>query len=459
MSRKTNLLLICLIVYLAARAVPDDPTDPDPVVTIAHPGEAVDSPSAYLLPPRTTSTSPLPYPQPLLTTAPKLTPAYILLPTDTSEPTIPVPTIPPTPEVTPIPLSQPDLADWLPAESGPLWIYYWDVSQIWRMDESGTATELVLDVVQTLGRPLGAIPEQWRGTECCLTGPPVVISPDGRKLALNVGGDSVAENGAFSYTLYIYDLATEQLFDFGVGDSTVWAPDSQLLLFRRHGDLWLAELVSRETQLIISGTDLAGNYISELIWLNGETVALTLSHGMQPLPEIWLMELAQPELRYRLVAETYDINQLGAVPGGDEIFYTSVEGNLYHSFPRNYLNVWKVSVSTGDIQPITTGFRVYGYHYFHDTQIVLFSANQVFVPSYGPPEIDIWLQDLVSGDIFRLTEGLNKGNVLGWYPAGHFSSFMTPWTLPSGRWLTTAPCGLWRVGAGFVISMVMGTSL
>ncbi|MCB8962632.1 MAG: hypothetical protein H6651_20130, partial [Ardenticatenales bacterium] len=153
-----------------------------------------------------------------------------------------------------------------------------------------------------------------------------------------------------------------------------------------------------------------------------------------PLPEIWLMELAHPELRYKLVAQTYDITQLWAAPDGDVIYFTSAEGSLYHSSPRRYLNVWQVSVSIGDIQPITTGFRVYGYHYYQNTGTILFSAFQVFVPPYDPPGIDIWLQDLASGAIYRLTEGLDRGIVLGWYPAGRFfllydSSDATLWAL------------------------------
>ncbi|MCB0028225.1 MAG: hypothetical protein KDE28_09985, partial [Anaerolineales bacterium] len=232
-------------------------------------------------------------------------------------------------------------------------------------------------------------------------------------------------------TLYTLDLETGQFLDFGEGNWPVWSPAGDQLLFQRYGDLWLGELASGATQLILPQTALNGNLLSYLVWLTDEMVAFTPRQGAQWVPEIWLMALAQPDLKTKIAAELYPMYMLSVDPSGPELYFLSDLGSL---FPHHLSNIWKVSSTTGSLQQITAGFNIYKYHLYPETHTLLFSGFQAFARPDEAYDMDLWLLDLETDDLYRLTNGLDRGHLLGWYPAGrnfilHDTTDATLWAL------------------------------
>jgi hypothetical protein len=375
------------------------------------------------------------------TTWPLTEATEVILPTPTLPP---IPTAIPTPVVTVIPVNKPPFVDSNPAPLVPFWIYYWQGNEIWRVGSDGNDREVVLDTYQQLGQWLTANPIEG---DCCWSGPRVSISPDSKKLALVVVDKEQIKdkNETFVYSVYTYDLERRELKFINPGINPRWSSDSQQLGFVNDNELYIADLATGTITKRVSKHKEAEITIAEFSWSpDDKQIAFMYQQGSYfRLPAIWLVNVND-------TAEPVEIlrRENAFQPGflqwsfdGQQIFYLSPEGSKDRYPANREENLWRVTLSTGEARSVTDDMVIYSYGTLLEQTQLHLSGYHLYERS---PEInptsDVWLLDLTTGQLKRVTD--EKQHLFAFYtdPTGTY--------LLIGQGTTTTP---------FLLSLVDGT--
>lgn len=365
-------------------------------------------------------------------------PTVVLPPTEWVPPTPtlpPVPTLVPTPVVTPIPtVTPPFISEVVGQPQRSFWIYYWQGNEVWRVDDRGQERELLLDTQQRLGQWLTAHP--MAGSDCCPQsgGPRVVVSPDGGKLALVVvDKERLSYKGEpFTFSIYVFEVASRELRLVGEGVRPVWSPDGQRIAFLNGRSLWIADLVSGQIRQRVAEHNDIEMHITGFAWSpDGAQIAYTYNYGTyQRVPEIWLVQTDDETPPRQLLNQTFPIYGVQWLPDGQEIFFLSQEGGRDTSSYHSVQNLWSVSVATGDRRQLTEEMMVDNYILSPNGRWLFITGYHLYERSEENYARDLWLLSLDDRELRRITSDLGSVGAVGWSPDGT--------RLVIGRW-DTAP--------------------
>lgn len=377
---------------------------------------AVSRDTATTSPLSTEPSSPLPTP------GQTPSPTAIVEPTEGSPPTPtlpPAPTLVPTPIVTPIPTVTPPI---IPEVVGrpqlPFWLYYWQGNEVWRVDDQGQNRELLLDTQQRLGQWLTAHP--MAGSDCCpeTSGPRVVASPDGQKLALVVvDKDRLTHKGEpFTFSIYVFDVASRNLSLVSEGVRPVWSPDSQRIAFGKERGLWIADLQNNQTSpLVIGDQSNPALYVDYWMWSpNGQRLAYRYSEPMSSKPEIWIINLASPSppsVVPNIPSDVY-YSCFFWMPDGQSLVCIAQDERRAES----PLTLWTIAADTGERRQVARGFTFSTIQSSPNGRWLAFSALRAYEGAAS--DYDLWVASADGAQLLRITSSLPQDLGVYWSPDG-----------------------------------------
>jgi Tol biopolymer transport system component len=387
--------------------------------------------------PQSSAQSPLQTPQ---TEAPLLPPAtptipVSILPTPTAvyhdlDATIapsptppPVPTPLPTPVVTPIPVASPPFIPEVVGKAPqPFWIYYWQGNEVWRVDDQGKDRQLVIDTYKTLGQYLTDIPDPYRDSDCCWIGPRVVVSPDGKKLGLIVV-DKIKGSKAdqFTFSVYIYDVMSNDLRYIDEGVQLAWSPDSEHIAFRKGRGLWMADLETRQTRELVPEHDDPNMHVTEFVWSPDNTqIAYLYSFSMQRLSTVWAVSADRKTPPHELFSleKDYPIYGVSWYLDGQQIAFLSQEGVRDRRYESSVQNLWTISLLTDARAQFTHNIEVQSYGFSPDHKWLFIAGYPLYETGHQNYARDLWLLSIDGKDLRRLTANQGDLGVMGWSPDG-----------------------------------------
>lgn len=339
-----------------------------------------------------------------------------------STPTPPPPPTPlPTPMVTPVAVADSAKLAFAPTATDSFWVYYWKGNEVWRMDEQGGRVELLLDSRKAWGQWLTAVPDQLIGTECCLVGPRVVVSPDGQKLALvTVDKTQLAsKDEPFAFSIYVFEIQSGKSYFIGQGGSVKWSPDSQHLAYVSAGGLWTADIKRGQTQQIVAPDSTNRQKIAEVAWLpSGTEIAYVYDEGHHRVPTLWLIDVRGDLPPRQLITLDYSIYQMVPTPDGKALLFLSAQGSREWSQYHLARNLWSVSLDSGELTPITQDMVIDGYTISPDGEWVLLSGYHLYEQPEETFARDLWLLDHNNNQLHRLTADYGYVWAADWSPDG-----------------------------------------
>jgi hypothetical protein len=402
---KTTLLFLvcCLSVIMAACAaptqetgypsIPDEATQTDNILAVDNESDLTDqsSPTPIWLEPDVENT---PTPPPLATPLP-------------------------TPPVTPIAVTDSTTLAFMATETDPFWVYYWQDNEVWRMDEQGDHITMLLDTQEEWGQWLTAIPEQLVGTECCLTGPRLAVSPDGQKLALVVVDEIQQESKdePFAFSIYIFEIQSGESYFVSEGTWPQWSPDSQQLAYITAGDLWVTDIKNGHTSQLITADTTTGEQIAEFTWLpSGTQIAYLYNKGNHRIPTLWLTDVIETASPRQLITLEHSIHRITPTSDGEAILFLSARGSRDYSQYHLAQNLWSVSLDSSELESVTQDMVVDNYAISPNNQWLLLSGYHLYERSEETYDRDLWLIEFGRNELHRLTT--NYGHVwpVGWSP-------------------------------------------
>jgi len=373
------------------------------------------------LPTATSPVSQLPTPT-INTTPPK---PYPTLPASPTPP--PVPTLPPTPVVTPIPTAVPPI---IPEVIGktqqPFWIIYWQDNEVWRIDDQSKERQLLLDTYERLGLYLTANPylESLINTKQQSR---VKVSPDGQKLALVVVDKPglVSKGEMFTFSIYLFNIKTGDLELLSEGASPEWSPNGKHIAFLKNltpdgiasdGKLWIADLETSQIYALIEGAPTTPELrVSDWTWSpDSQRVAYRYSEGRIGKPEIWIKSVADSSPPYLVPNIPPDFYPYGLswMPNGQYLL-----GNVQDWVaPEHPINLWAISVNTGDRQQLTRDLFASIGQWSSDGKWLAFSAIPLYEREEQP--YDLWLLSASGTQLLRVTSALPQDLGGYWSPDG-----------------------------------------
>jgi Tol biopolymer transport system component len=370
----------------------------------------------------------------LVTTSPLPTavqtppPTVVLPPTEWVPPTStlpPVPRLVPTPVVTPIPtVAPPILPEVVGRPQMPFWIYYWQGNEVWRVDDRGQERELLLDTYQRLGQWLTAHP--MAGSDCCWSGPRVVVSPDGGRLALVVvDKDRLSYKGEpFTFSIYVFEVASRELRLVSEGVQPVWSPDSQRIAFLKERGLWIADLRADKVTLLIPPQQ-ENQHAEPGYWTwspNGQRIAYRYHEGMVEHPELWIKNIADdspPYLIPNLSPELY-FGCRSWMPDGQNILCDLRD----YEMPGSPMTMWAVNIETGDRIQLVQGFGPGRGQWSPDGRWLALSAARLYEGGEEAHDNDLWLVSVDGSQLLRVTSGPPEELAPYWTPDGAHLVFL-----------------------------------
>jgi dipeptidyl aminopeptidase/acylaminoacyl peptidase len=370
------------------------------------------SPPATTTPPVSqlpTPTSPKPYP----TSPPSPTPP-------------PVPTPLPTPVVTPIPVASPPfIPEVVGKTQQPFWIIYWQGDEVWRIDDQGKDRQLLVDTYKSLGQWLTDIPDPYKDSDCCWIGPRVVVSPDGQQLALVVVDKLTGTSGdRFTFSIYIFDVATDHLKLVSEGQFPTWSPDGKRIAFARNpdpgvatdGGLWIADLVTGQVYELIKGDpDKPSLQVRYWAWSpDSQRIAYRFGEGIVDQTEIWIKSIADSSTDY-LLPNTSDAtfySFFSWMPDGEHLLCYTEDWEA----PEHPLVLWAVTIQTGERKRLDYGFVGGGSKWSADGKWLLINAARVYERTDAP--YGLWLLSADGLQLLRLTSAPPEDMGGFWSPDG-----------------------------------------
>ena len=324
----------------------------------------------------------------------------------------------PTPIVTPIAVTDSTTFAFIATETDPFWVYYWQDNEVWRMDEQGGHITMLLDTQKEWGQWLTAIPEQLVGTECCLTGPRVVLSPDGQKLALVVVDKIQQEtkDEPFTFSIYVFEIQSGESYFMSEGTLPQWSPDSQQLAYVSAGALWVTDIKNGHTRQITKDTT-SEEQIAEFIWLpSGTQIAYLYNKGYHRIPTLWLIDVVGAASPRQLITLEYSIYQITPTSDGEAILFLSAQGSRDDSQYHLAQNLWSLSLDSGELESITQDMVVDSYAISPNNRWMLLSGYHLYERSEETYDRDLWLMEFGNNELHRLTT--NDGYIwaVGWSP-------------------------------------------
>lgn len=335
----------------------------------------------------------------------------------------PVPTPLPTPVVTPIPVASPPFIPEVVGKTPqPFWIYYWQGNEVWRVDDQGQDRQLVIDTYKTLGQFLTDIPDPYKDSDCCWIGRRVTVSPNGKKLGLIVVDKLKGRmTDRFTFSVYVYDLMSNNLKYIDEGVQLVWSPDSEHIAFRKGRGLWMADLKSQQSHELVPEHDDPNMHVTEFVWSpDNAHIAYLYNFGMQRLDTVWEAsansgtpprELFSLDGNYPIYGITWSVD-------GQRMFYLSFEGGRDTSSFHRAQNVWFVTLETGVRTQLTQEMAVDSYSISPDNQWLFFGGYHLYERSEENYARDVWLLNIDDEDMRRITTNLGAVGAAGWSPDG-----------------------------------------
>ena len=262
------------------------------------------------------------------------------------------------------------------------------------------------------------------------------ISPDGQRVVLTVKTIDPDQNRYLSH-LWLYDLASDDLRQFTVGDVTDvgprWAPDGRRLAFLRtlekRTQLWAMPVDGGEARQL---TELPEGSVTQLAW---SPTGDRLAFAFRPLPE----ERTQTASKER--------EQSGASTPP-----RVVTRMLYRLDGAGFLDerqhIWVCDSQTGKAEQITEGD--------HDDNApawdpqgnrIAFLSNRSQQPEHRPYEIDIWLVAPDGGTPERVETPVGAKGALSWSPDGGLLAYTgteagdDPWRPDHDQLWVVSPTG------------------
>ncbi len=332
----------------------------------------------------------------------------------------PVPTPLPTPVVTPIPVASPPfIPEVVGKAQQPFWIYYWKDNEVWRIDDQGNDQQLMIDTYKQLGQYLTDIPDPYKNSDCCWIGPRVTVSPDGQKLALVVVDKIKGRmSDRFTFSIYVFDVATRDLKLLSEGTQPVWSPDIRHIAFLKNRGLWIADLDTWQVRERIAASQELDMHITEYAWSPDNTqIAYLYNFSMQRLPTIWVIYIDSPESARQLVnLDSGYIYGITWTPNAEQIIYFSTEGardsRYIHDEP-----LWSVSLETGQRTQLTRDMMLRGGFISPDGKWLFYSGYQLYTQGMDAQARDLWLMSVGGKDLHRIQTNQNFG-AAGWSPDG-----------------------------------------
>jgi Tol biopolymer transport system component len=334
---------------------------------------------------------------------------------------VPYPTPFPTPNVTPFPTAEVPLLNDLPGSgTNTFWLYYWHDNEIWRVDNYGQGSELLVDTFVQLGQWLTAHP--FPGTDCCWNGPRVVVSPRGDKLALVVVDriqlDSMTE--PYSFTIYVLDVEARTLQRLGEGVQPVWSPDGSRIAFlsKELRDLRVVDLAAMEPRQVVT-TPLERNMrIGQLAWSpDGSQLAYLIDIGsFERLGVLWLVGIDTPLESRELLNQEYPIYAIAWHPNGRAILYLSEEGGIDTSIYHTVRNLWSVALAGGQKEQLTEAMVIQNYGLSPVGMVVYISGSIIYERDPNHYQRDVWLLNLENRQLLRATADAADVTAAGWCP-------------------------------------------
>jgi Tol biopolymer transport system component len=303
--------------------------------------------------------------------------------------------------------------------SQPFWIYYWQGNEVWRVDDQGKDRQLVIDTYKQLGQYLTDIPDPYKNTDCCWIGPRVVMSPDGQKLALVVV-DKIkgTKNDQFTFSIFLFDIATSDLKLLSEGTQPVWSPDIRYIAFLKNRGLWIADLDTWQVRERIVADRQLDMHITEYTWSPDTTqIAYLYNFSMQRLPTIWAVYIDSTESARQLVnLDSGEIYGITWTPNAKQIIYFSTEGARDSRYIHDE-NLWSVTLGAGQRTQLTRDMMLRGGFISPDGKWLLYSGYQLYMQSVDAQARDLWLMSTDGKDLHRIQTNQNFG-AAGWSPDG-----------------------------------------
>lgn len=174
-----------------------------------------------------------------------------------------------------------------------------------------------------------------------------ILSPDGTKMLLQTHTARIYRRSATA-EYYIYDIASRRavpLSDNGAQQSPVWSPDSRLVAFVRHNNIFLVKLLYDNAESQVTKDGEAGQVINGVPdWVNEEEFALSTALVFTPDSRMlcWV--------RYdESAVREYTLDQYkGAAPERSD--YATYPGRYQYKYPKAGERNATVSVWSYDIQ-------------------------------------------------------------------------------------------------------------
>jgi len=354
-------------------------------------------------------------------------------PPDPSEEPVPTPfeaivnqevVAPPTPIAkelpTPIPIGElPLIPEAAGREERSFWIYYWFDNEVWRIDSEGNDREKLLDTYEQVEQWLTGHPVP--NTDCCWSGPRVVVSPDGRKLALvvvdkiNVGKASAP----FQFSIYTFDLESRELQRISTGVQPVWSPDSIRIAFFDGNALYVSDLAAGKIRKVAVLAE-SHQTVSEYAWsTDGQRIAYTVNEGFPRLPILWLANVDAVNPPRKLAEFAVEHPPYGLAWTSDStLLFLSSAGSRDH-YPQNqFRNLSSIALHTKQPEPMTSNMVVQNYHISPDQQWIAIAG---YFPHEQQPnhyQADVWFQDVERLELRRGTTNSPGVGIVGWTPDG-----------------------------------------
>jgi Tol biopolymer transport system component len=301
----------------------------------------------------------------------------------------------------------------------PFWIIYWQGNEVWRVDDTGQERELLVDTFKELGQWLTDIPDPYKNSDCCQIGPRLVLSPDRMKLALVVV-DRIqgTRDDKFTFSIFTFDINAHELKYLAEGLQPVWSLDGKHIAFHNGRTLWTADLDSGQVNEIDISHENVDEHVSEYAWSpDGEYLAYTYDFSMQRLPEIWLVKPTDNSEPRELLSLDPSISIFGLTwaPDGQSILFLSPEGSRDIRYHYN-LDLWSVSVLTGERKQLTHDMEVRGFGALSEKKWLFITGFFPYERSVPNHDRDLWLLNLETNDLLRITYGQGDLAIAGVIP-------------------------------------------